>query len=795
MDLKQIKLSRSEWDSIEIPVSDKEKDILHLIINGFHNVNIKVNNTNSLFKYLKIEYTSKIEDYLYNKYFSEIIKSLIDKYKISFIKINDSSLSKKHSKEKSNTEIETTQKICYINVNQIVKLKSTDQIRVGRYEAINSNNSEIYEFILIDLIEKLFKKKSKQNPVWVYYYYTISKLIKNSIENLNVHISNITHSIIENLESEIELSVIIEKSIEFIEKNENLLKYSDLTLYEHQKEIFTLSKISGPKLILYIAPTGTGKTLTPIGLSESKKIIFVCAARHVGLALAKAAISVNKKIAIAFGCSSADDIRLHYFAAKEYTVNKRSGKIQKVDNSIGDKVEIMICDIRSYLPAMYYMLAFNKPDDVITYWDEPTISLDYEDHDLHKIIQQNWKKNIIPNMVLSSATLPKLHELSETIADFNIKFPSCKIFNIESHDCRKTIPLIDNNGYVVTPHCLSEEYDDILKTVLHCEENLSLLRYLDLKETSDFIIYVEKNNYVKSSSIISRSFSSVNDIDMKSIKMHYLKVLKNIKSGTWGAIYTYHKMYKTRKIVNNTNIDSKGNILLKTNSIGPGITQSRKLNGEPITRLSSEQIVNPTEQQELGSNGNGNGNCAIYVTTKDAYTLTDGPTIFLANDVQKIAKFCIQQANIPTSVMKDIIEKIEFNNKINESIDDLESKLEFAQEGITNRLTGDNTSLNKKDKKNKTKIAGKIIDKAQNGDIIKIKEELDTLKKMIKTANLNDLFVPNKLTHLKKWAYNIESQNPFTSDVDEETIASIMLLKDVEDSWKVLLLLGIGVFT
>ena len=45
-------------------------------------------------------------------------------------------------------------------------------------------------------------------------------------------------------------------------------------------------------------------------------------------------ISVNKKIAFAFGCSSADDIRLHYFAAKEYSVNKRSGGIGKVDNSI-----------------------------------------------------------------------------------------------------------------------------------------------------------------------------------------------------------------------------------------------------------------------------------------------------------------------------------------------------------------------------------------------------------------------------------------------------------------------------
>jgi hypothetical protein len=39
------------------------------------------------------------------------------------------------------------------------------------------------------------------------------------------------------------------------------------------------------------------------------------------------------------------------------------------------------------------------------------------------------------------------------------------------------------------------------------------------------------------------------------------------------------------------------------------------------------------------------------------------------------------------------------------------------------------------------------------------------------------------------------NKNVFTSDIDEETIVSIMLLKDVEDSWKVLLLLGIGVFT
>ena len=76
-------------------------------------------------------------------------------------------------------------------------------------------------------------------------------------------------------ENDITKLEIIENGVELIEKNENLLRYSDLTLYEHQKDIFTACKNPNPKLVLYMAPTGTGKTLTPIALSEQNKIIFV----------------------------------------------------------------------------------------------------------------------------------------------------------------------------------------------------------------------------------------------------------------------------------------------------------------------------------------------------------------------------------------------------------------------------------------------------------------------------------------------------------------------------------------
>ena len=54
-------------------------------------------------------------------------------------------------------------------------------------------------------------------------------------------------------------------------------------------------KDNGPKLVLYIAPTGTGKTLSPIALTKQYKVIFICVSRHVGLALAKSAISMEKK--------------------------------------------------------------------------------------------------------------------------------------------------------------------------------------------------------------------------------------------------------------------------------------------------------------------------------------------------------------------------------------------------------------------------------------------------------------------------------------------------------------------
>jgi hypothetical protein len=72
---------------------------------------------------------------------------------------------------------------------------------------------------------------------------------------------------------------------------------------------------------------------------------------------------------------------------------------------------------------------------------------------------------------------------------------------------------------------------------------------------------------------------------------------------------------------------------------------------------------------------------------------------------------------------------------------------------------------------------------------------MEILRQNIKSAQLNETFVPNKTLHIKKWAENIAPHNIFTCDMDERTIMDIMMLQNMNDSWKVLLLMGIGVFT
>jgi hypothetical protein len=73
-------------------------------------------------------------------------------------------------------------------------------------------------------------------------------------------------------------------------------------------------------------------------------------------------------------------------------------------------------------------------------------------------------------------------------------------------------------------------------------------------------------------------------------------------------------------------------------------------------------------------------------------------------------------------------------------------------------------------------------------------QEVNSLRALIKRASLNDAFVPNKKTHIDRWAPDATISNAFTSTIDDQVVTDIMALNGVDNLWKVLLMMGIGVF-
>ena len=693
MDLTQQKLTKSEWEFLEVPVNLNEKKILDLIYNGYDNVNHTYNDATSLMGYMKIVGSTEFHLYFYENYFKESIDKIIKKYNIDY---NFKSKIKK--------------------LKTIKKLKKSDLIRIkNSSQRLEDIKDRIYEFILLKNLLRFFKKDN-----CVKSFYTLTQLIKNNVSNINIFVLNFIEYILTKYEPIIDKSKLIKNSLDIIEKNTEVFKFKDIELYSHQKRLFTSVKREGAKLVLYQAPTGTGKTLSPVGLASGKKVIFTCAAKHIGLQLAKACISMEIPIAVAFGCVDPGDIRLHYFAAKDYVRHRKSGYIFRVDNSNGEKVQLIITDIQSYLPAMNYMLAFNKPEDIIWYWDEPTITLDYSEHKFHSILQENWQSNDIPNVVLSSATLPNMDEILPMTIKFKEKFNTNNVEEIISYECKKSIPILDSNGYIVMPHYIYSKFKDLRKCARHIENNKTILRHIDVTEMIKFIYYVNKKKYISEEFRIDIYFENVKDITIINLKIYYLRLLKLVKEN-YETIYNYFQKKR-----------------------------------EPMY------------------------DSVIKITTRDSYTLTDGPTIFITQDVEKVGRFYLKVSDIPNTELENIMEIIQRNERYILELEEVEKAEQQRKDKLgSERLAKDNSKV---DKSTDYKVEQEYFKKVRD------------LKSRINKIELKQRYIPNSKAHLRQWGKNKDVENAFTSEIDDNIVEEIMYL-NVKDEWKILLLMGIGVFT
>jgi hypothetical protein len=781
MDLSQTKLSKSEWGSVEIPVSDQENRVLSLIMEGYHNPEIRTNRHLSLIKTMKVEATEEMEWFLYKTYFSPKIDAVLPEDKNT------------ENRKKTDKKIKPPNK--------------ADQIRIQKLDAtVESQQKSIFDFVLLDYAVAAVKDNSKSALYTLIYLrrLTVPGVNRFLVEKIDQYLSKADTTSLN------AISDVFANATTYIERNKALMEYADEALYSHQRDLFKVfsdkNKRAVPKCVLYMAPTGTGKTLSPIGLSQEYKVIFVCAARHVGLALAKSAISVGKRVAFAFGCETASDIRLHYFAAADYTVNRKSGGIYKVDNSNGIRVEIMICDVASYLVAMYYMKSFHPVEKIVTYWDEPTIGLDRvsdlengETSSLQNLIHRVWSLNQIPNIVLSCATLPKPDEIGSALQDFKAKFTNYdsdiipEIHVIDSHDCKKTISLLNKEGKIVLPHLLFPDYGTlIMECVDHCDANRSLLRYFDVAEIIRFAEKVQ--SFLREEIRIPKYFKSIETVTMNSIKLYYLVILRELPAEQWRTIHEYMVETLKPRFAREDTTDIRK---MKSECIAPKSNMLETPRVEFVRQNSVSNVPTHTNTPVPFSTpfGRQSGNTpnpanGILLTTADAHTLTDGPTIYLAEDIEKVGRFYIQQSKIPDTVFSTIQQKIDRNNLILKQIKRVEQEVEALSSSQTTGKSDDKSSK-KAEKEPASKEAQKLL------------EQINEMRMAIQTVHLNAMYIPNTRQHLEIWAKPYldtikrrvgQNTCAFVPNVDEEDVREIMAL-DVENQQKLLLILGIGVFS
>jgi len=665
MDYHQSKLTKNEWISIEKAVDHKEKTILEMIKKGFTDPDYKIHTHYVISELIKLDHPEK-DYYIYIHILKELMDKLIKTYKLPII---EAVVPKK-------------------------KMNNADTIRIQSYRKKQMTN---IEFILLDMIEKFFKEKDSlhfYNICMLYKKYTINKYVFQWIDTF-----------VANYDS-MDIAKFLENTNKYIENNP-IFDYKPIGLYDHQKQIYKCVESDEPKLIFYRAPTSSGKTLTPIGLCEKYKVIFICASRHIAINLAKSGVNIGRKVGFAFGCNTIDDVRLHYFSVKSYITEK--GR-KRPDHSDGSNIEMLFCDIPSYEIAMLYMLSFFKKENILLFWDEPTISMNYETHPLHSDISKLWKINQIPNIILSSATLPNLEDLDGLIQKFRATYNQCGVHYIQTQDENTNITLLDTNGNVIMPHSIFS-YDDFKQFVE--KHAYSHSKYLSITECANFILYLSQLSEVFKT--IVEEFGSIRNINNQSIRDMYYKACIKIKPDQWTQVIAGYKRARFQ--------------------IGLG----------------------------------------DEITTKYSHTLTYGPTIYLCEDIDKWMNYFVENSGIHASVFKELEANIDFNNDVLNTI------------GRKRKTLEDRTM---KDESNENKMKDQRFDPITKQLI----EDIDALEGTLKEIQLNPLYIPNTKPHFEKWTnYKYQGSNVFTSDVGETFVRKIMNLT-IDKHYKILLLMGIGVF-
>ena len=127
----------------------------------------------------------------------------------------------------------------------------------------------------------------------------------------------------------------------------------------------------------------------------------------------------------------------------------------------------------------------------------------------------------------------------------------------------------------------------------------------------------------------------------------------------------------------------------------------------------------------------------IKISTEDAWTLTDGPTIFLVDNIKKLAFILLKSAKIPSDTLDRLLASIYKNIDLRKELDDLTKKEE--------------------DRKSNLGKSNKFYERASIGGTTAESQALREFERAVTQINdqmtkteLETKYIPNSYAHLKR---------------------------------------------
>ena len=166
------------------------------------------------------------------------------------------------------------------------------------------------------------------------------------------------------------------------------------------------------------------------------------------------------------------------------------------------------------------------------------------------------------------------------------------------------------------------------------------------------------------------------------------------------------------------------------------------------------------------------------MTTKHASSLSNGPTLYISDKVQNICKYLLHITQIKPKILNEIQAKIEENTLISSSLSKKRKDYE--------------------DKIEKYKDNEKVMEHMRfPPDILDLKRQVETLENKIHSLHLENKYKPNTRDHYQLWCKDntYDSSDVFASHIEDTYIKKVMELYTIHPLYKVLLLMGIGIFS